>query len=204
MDVDPAIQAVTGLRRRLALVVTEVLAPTVLVVVLTTVVSVHASDSPARGLRVAAVAVLFAVALPSAVLLAGIRSGRLSDRHLRRREERPAMMAVALTCVGLGLLVLRRVDAPTDVFALMAAIGAGVAVTLGISAFWKISVHTSCVAGAVASLALLVHPAALLLAPLVPLTAWARVVLLHHTTLQTVAGAVVGSTVAAGVLVAMR
>jgi membrane-associated phospholipid phosphatase len=203
MDLDPAGQA-QGLRRWLALAVTEVLAPAVLIVVLTTVVSVHASDSLSQGLRVAALAMLFAVALPYGVLLAGIRAGRLSDRHLRTREERPVMMAVALVSVGVGLLLLRRLDAPAHVFALMAAVGAGLAATLGISTVWKISVHTSCVAGAVVSLALLVHPAAWLLAPLTPLTAWARVVLGRHTVLQTVTGGVLGSVVAAAVLLPLR
>src|SRR5215218_4671176 len=198
MDVYAVVRA-QGLRRWLALVVTETLSPTVLVIVLTTVVSVHASNSLTRGLRIAALAVLFSVALPYAVLLAGIRAGRLTDHNLRRREERPAMMAVALTSVAVGLVLLRRWDAPADVFALMAAIGAGV--TLGISTVWKISVHTSCVAGTVVSLALLLHPSSLLLAPLTPLAAWARVVLGHHTVRQTVAGAVVGAVVAAGVLV---
>ena len=200
MDVYSVVRA-QRLRRWLALVVTETLSPTVLVIVLTTLVSVHASNSLNRGLRIAALAVLFSVALPYAVLLAGIRAGRLTDRDLRRREERPAMMAVALTSVAAGLVLLRRMDAPADVFALMAAIGAGVAVTLGISTVWKISVHTSCVAGTVVSLALLLHPSALLLAPLTPLAAWARVLLGHRTVRQTVAGAVVGAVVAAGVLV---
>src|SRR3954452_17904949 len=114
MDVDPALRA-HGLRRWLAVVVTETLAPTVLVIVLTTMVSVHASGSLVRGLHVAALAVLFSVALPYGVLLAGIRAGRLTDRNLRRREERPAMMAVALASVGVGLVLLRRLDAPADV-----------------------------------------------------------------------------------------
>jgi hypothetical protein len=203
MDSHPAAPT-QGLRRWLALLVTEMLAPAVLVIVLTTVVSVHASRSLSAGLRVAAVAVLFAVALPYAVLLVGIRTGRLSGRHLPARQERPAMMAIALTSVAVGLVLLRRLDAPAHVFALMAAIGAGVAATLGVSTVWKISVHTSCVAGAVVSLALLVHPAAWLLTPLTPLTGWARVVLGHHTVLQTVAGGLLGSVVAAGVLVPLR
>src|SRR4051794_29893795 len=195
----PAVQA-EGLRRWAAVLVTEVLAPIILIAVLTTIVSVHAAGSVGRGLLLAAVAIFFAGGLPYAILLAGIRSGRLSDRHLSKREERPAMMVIGLVSVSAGLFLLHRLDAPLDLFALMAAMVAGVAVSLGVSSFWKISIHTSCVGGTVVSLAVLVHPALAVLAPLIFVTGWARVILRDHTVPQVVAGALVGSAVAAVVL----
>lgn len=187
-------------QRRLAVLVTEVLAPVVLIVVLTTVVSIHATGSFGEGLWLAAVAIFFSGGLPYAIMLVGIHTGRLSDRHLRRREERPAMMLIGLVSVSCGLWLLSLLDAPRDIFALMVAMVAGVGVSLAISSFWKISIHTSCVAGTVASLAMLVHPSAAVLAPLVVLTGWARVVLRDHTLAQVVVGAIVGASVAATTL----
>jgi hypothetical protein len=70
-----------------------------------------------------------------------------------------------------------------------------------VSTAWKISIHTSCIAGSVVSLALLVHPLAVLLAPLLVAAGWARVVQRDHTVMQVLAGSVAGATIAAGGLV---
>lgn len=186
--------------RRVARLVTEVLAPIVLIVVLTLLVAIHSSDDLWRGLLLAAVAIFFAGALPYSILLLGVRRGRLGDRHLLRREERPAMMVIGLISVGLGLVVMRALQAPTDLYALVVAMTAGVAVALAVSVFWKISIHTACVAGTVVVLAFLITPWSLLLAPVALLTAWARVTLGDHTPRQVVAGLIVGGLVAAGAL----
>jgi hypothetical protein len=191
-----AIERAKGVRRWVAVVITELLAPIVLIVVLTSVVSVHAAGAIGRGPLLAVLAIFFASGLPYAIMLAGIRTGRLSDRHLRKREERPAMMAIGLASISVGLYLLDRLDAPLDLFALMVAMVAGVAVSLAISTVWKISIHTSCVAGTVVTLAFLVTPYALALLPLVLITGWARVVLLDHTRSQVLGGSVVGAAVA--------
>lgn len=78
---------------------------------------------------------------------------------------------------------------------------AGVAVALAVSVFWKISIHTACVAGSVCVLAILVHPALMACAPVIVATAWARVALREHTLAQVVAGAAVGAVTAGTVLV---
>ena len=185
---------------RVARLVTEILAPIVLIVVLTLVIAVLSSDDLWRGLVLAAVAIFFAGALPYSILLLGVRRGRLGDRHLLRREERPAMMVIGLISAGLGLAVMHALRAPTDLYALVVAMTAGVAVALAVSVFWKISIHTACVAGTVVVLAFLVSPWLLMLAPIAFLTGWARVVLRDHTPAQVVVGGVVGALVSAAAL----
>jgi membrane-associated phospholipid phosphatase len=203
-DRDPSRGGMTDVRQegpplsqRVARLVTEALAPIVLIVVVTLAVAVHSSDSIWRGILLAAVAIFFAGALPYSVLIIRVRRGRLGDRHLVRREERPAMMVIALASVGLGLAAMRTMNAPTDLYALVVAMTAGVAVALAVSIFWKISIHSACIAGTVVVLAALVNPWLTLLAPLVALTAWARVSLGDHTPAQVAAGLLVGSGVAA-------
>jgi len=112
----------------------------------------------------------------------------------------PALLAIALASVVCGLLVLLWLDAPGALFALMAAMVAGLAVSLAITSFWKISIHAASAAGTVASLAILVSPWWLLVAPLVLVTGWARVEIRDHTPVQVFVGATVGAVVAAGVL----
>lgn len=160
------------------------------------VVGVHSTGSIGRGLALAGVATFFAAALPYAILLLGIRSGRLTDRHLTNRNERPIMMLIGLVSVAAGLAVMVRLDSPRELLALVAAMVAGVAVALAISTFWKISIHAACAAGTVAILVVVVGPRMLILVPIVLGICWARVVLQDHTPWQVTAGALVGAAVA--------
>jgi membrane-associated phospholipid phosphatase len=175
------------------------MSPVVLIVFVTLIVALH-SAGRVRGLVLGLVVIFFAGGLPYGLVLIGVRRGQLTDHHISRREQRPRIMAIALASVAVGLLVLRWLDAPHALFALVAAIVAGLAVTLAITSFWKISIHAAAAAGTVASLAILVSPWWLFLVPLVVLTGWARVAIRDHTPAQVSVGAIVGATVAAGVL----
>ena len=186
-------------RERMARLVTEVMSPVVLIVFVTLIVAVH-SAGVARGLGLGLVAIFFAGGLPYGLVLIGVRRGQLTDHHVSRREQRPRVMAVALASVAAGLLVLHWLDAPRALFALVAAMVAGLVVALAVTSFWKISIHAAAAAGTMASLAILVSPWWLLLAPVVVLTGWARVVIRDHTPAQVSVGAIVGAAVAAGVL----
>ena len=186
-------------RRRMARLVTEVMSPVVLIVVVILIVAVD-SAGVVRGLMLGLVAIFFAAGFPYGLVLMGVRRGQLTDHHVSLREQRPRMMAIALASVVVGLLVLLWLDAPRALFALVAAMVAGLAVALAITSFWKISIHAASAAGTVASLAILVSPWWLLAAPLVALTGWARVEIRDHTPLQVAVGAIVGAVVAAGVL----
>jgi len=75
----------------------------------------------------------------------------------------------------------------------MVAMVAGMAITLLVSTFWKISIHASCVAGVITSLALLVDARAWWLSPLVLATAWSRMLLRHHSLAQVAAGTFLGA-----------
>jgi hypothetical protein len=189
------------MRTRAAKVLTEVFAPPILVLTLLLVVGIYSTSSVGRGLLLGAVATFFAAGLPYAIMFVGIRRGRLSDRHLSLRAQRPAMMIIGLASVSGGLLVMVWLDAPRELFALVAAMVAGVGVALAISSFWKISIHAACAAGTVAILVIVFGWIMLVWVPVVAAICWARVTLRDHTVLQVTAGTVVGAIVAAAVMV---
>lgn len=184
--------------------VTEALAPIVLIVALLLLVAVRATGSLTRGLLLGTVAAAFAGGLPYAVLLFGVRSGRLGDRHLSRREQRPLMMALGLVSVSAGLGVMVLLDAPRLLYALVAAMVSGVAVALAVSSFWKISIHSACMAGTAAVLVLVFGAVGWLALPALALVMWGRLVLDAHTPAQVLAGAGVGAVVATGVMTVLR
>jgi membrane-associated phospholipid phosphatase len=175
------------------------MSPVVLIVLLILIVAVH-SAGVVRGGAFGLLAIFFAVGLPYGLVLIGVRNGQLTDHHLSRREQRPPMMALALASLATGLLVLRSLDAPRALSALEVSMVAGLAVGLAVTSFWKISIHAAAASGTLASLATLVSPWWLLLAPLVVLTGWARVEIRDHTPGQVLAGGIVGAVVTEGVL----
>jgi membrane-associated phospholipid phosphatase len=190
-------------RTKLAKILTEVFAPPILVVTLLIVVGIHSTSSISQGLLLSAVAAFFAAGLPYAIMLIGIRRGRLSDRHLSLREQRPTMMIIGLVSVSIGLLVMVWLDAPREFLALVAAMVTGVGVALVISSFWKISIHAACAAGSVAILVIVFGWVMLIWVPALAAICWARVVLGDHTGRQVIAGAAVGALVAAVVMSAL-
>ena len=183
-----------------ARVLTEALAPIVLIIGLLFAVSIHASPTIGRGLLYGAITAFFAGGLPYAIMMLGIRRGHLGDRHLSKRQERPVMMVIGLVSVTTGLLITWWLGAPRALFALVAAMVAGVAVALAITLFWKISIHTACAAGTLAILVLEFGPAMWALLPLVAAIAWARVALRDHTVAQVLTGCLVGALVASGTM----
>lgn len=103
------------------------------------------------------------------------------------------MMVIGLVSVTIGLLLTWWLGSRRALFALVAAMVAGVAVALAVTVFWKISIHTVCAAGTLANLVLEFGHALSASLPLVAAIAWARVALGDHTIAQAVAGTVVGS-----------
>ena len=183
---------------------TEIFAPIVLIVAQLFAVAIHASHSLGRGLLYGAITAFFAGGLPYAILLLGIRRGILGDRHLTERRERPAMMAIGMVSVTTGLLITWWLGAPRALIALVAAMVAGVVVSLAITVFWKISIHAAGAAGTVAILVIEFGPALWATLPIVVAVAWARVTLRDHTVGQVIAGSIVGFLVAVSVMSALR
>lgn len=188
--------------QRFAHLISELFSPVYQVFFMLLVVGIH-SAGLAQGLLLGAVAALFAGGIPYLILATGVRRGRFTDMHLSRREERPIMMAIGLASVAVGLGLMALLDAPRELFALVGAMVAGVAVALLVSSIWKISIHTSVTAGSATILAIVFGPWALLLGSVVAAVAWARVRLGAHTVSQVLVGAAVGAGVAYGAFTAL-
>lgn len=190
-------------RRRLARLITEMLAPAPVAGSLLLVVALH-STRTAAGLWWGLLAAFFAVLLPFLYLLRGVRRRQFTDHHVSVRWQRPLPLSVgvASVLVGLGLMVMLR--APLELVALVVAMAVGPAVSLLVTLVWEISIHVAVAAGAIVILVLVFGPQFLAAAPLVALVGWARVEVGDHTPMQVVAGAVLGATVAAVVFTLLR
>ncbi len=190
---------------RFARIVTEVFAPALLAAIMPVVVALHAT-APAvgAGLGWALVGALFCSVIPNSLIWWGVRRGRLSDHHIRVREQRRVPLAYGLVSVLVGLALLLAFRAPRPVTAMVVVMFAlGVAVTL-VNLVWKLSIHAATAAGSAAVAVILFGPVLLLTAAVVVLVGWSRVQLRDHTTGQVVAGTVIGLAVTVPLFLLLR
>jgi hypothetical protein len=201
--IQPAPRHTMAGQASLARLVTEVLAPAPTVAVLVALVAWQSTPTAAEAVTWGAIAVLFVSAMPFLYIVRGVRRGGLTDHHVGVRQQRTVPLLVVGASMLAGMIVLAILGAPRDLIALVAAVAVGLASSLLVTLAWKISIHAAMVAGAVTILVLVFGPVALLAVPLVPLVCWARVSVRDHTVAQTLAGAVLGATVAAVVFSAL-
>jgi hypothetical protein len=140
---DPAPAQRIPRRLRVARRVGELCSPPPILVALALVVAFHSSPNLATAVLWGAIAALFASVLPYALILGGVRRGRLTDKNSSLRAQRIRFALVAIASTLLGLVLLAAFDAPAEMVALVAAIAAGVACGWVITLWWKISVHAA-------------------------------------------------------------
>ena len=191
-------------RLRVARLVGELLSPPPILVAVALAVAWVSSPTRAMAVVWGTIAALFASVLPYALILRGVRRGRLSDRNISLRKQRIRLGGVAIASILFGLAVLAALDAPAEMVALLASIAVGVAGGWVVTLWWKISVHAAIAAGAATVLTLVFGPALLAVWPLVALIAWSRVQVGDHTPAQVLAGVALGIVVNATVFPLLR
>lgn len=120
----------------------------------------------------------------------------MEDHHVGEREKRPKVILAILGSVLAGVVLMVVLGAPRELLALMAAMAAGLVVTLAITLVWKVSMHAAVAAGTAVILVLVFGPVLNALWGVVALIGWSRVALRDHTLLQVVGGTTVGGLIA--------
>jgi membrane-associated phospholipid phosphatase len=142
--------------------------------------------------------------IPYGIVIAGVRSRRWTDRHVRMRQQRlvPFLAAIGSFLAGLALLV--GLGAPRQLVALVVAMLTCLAATMLLTLWWKVSLHTAAASGTAAILILSFGPLFILALPPIVLVAWSRIRLGDHSPAQTMAGAALGGLVATAVFILLR
>ena len=180
---------------RLAWCVSVVFSP-FLVPVATAIGVVQKHAAPEDLLRWLGIVVLFVTVLPALSIAVMVRFSKVSDLHLKNREERFLPLCCTLVSMIVGTFLLYQLGAAREIVWAGVAYVINSVIFFAITLTWKISFHSSVATGCVTVLVMLVNPQFGWLFLLIPLIAWARVYRKRHTLLQTVVGAViaVGST----------
>jgi len=136
----------------------------------------------------------FAVAIPLPVgyLVWLLKTGRVSDFHLRDRRQRFGTFAVTSVAGLGGISLLAYLGAPSPFLAFLIVALAETLLLFVITLAWQISIHSATVAALATFAFLVLGGAAIVLTPLVPVVMWARVYLRRHTLSQVIAGGALG------------
>lgn len=136
---------------------------------------------------------LLSVVLPTLYIAWLVRRGRVSDMHLRVREERYRPLVFSILTGACSVFILGLGGAPHLLVVLAVLHLVQLAFFLGITLRWKVSVHCAAASGLAILAVFLWGAGGALLGPGVPLIAWSRVYLARHTPLQTMGGALLGA-----------
>jgi membrane-associated phospholipid phosphatase len=133
-----------------------------------------------------------------------VKRGKISDIHMKHRQERTGPFLVSMACTLLAWYVLVQLNAP-PVLPLIAAVTlVELAIMAVVSLVWQISMHAMSITVAVVATGIVFGLApAVVVSPLVPLVGTARLRLHRHTLSQVVAGAFVGALIPIVVLMVM-
>ncbi|GAA3051982.1 MULTISPECIES: hypothetical protein [Actinomycetes] len=178
-------------RLRLAQVLTELLSPSPLIAVL--LVHVAVATDPTWWWS-SSISVAFLAVLPWTITLMLVRRGAATDLHVRHRDQRHLVYALALGSMLLGMALLLFLPTTSDV-RLAAAVGIlTLLIVMAVNTRLKISVHA-----VLAALAGLVIPAGLpgagwwvLGAAGWLLVCWSRLTLRRHSALEVISGSLLG------------
>lgn len=129
---------------------------------------------------------VFIIILPLLYVVFAMKAGAITDLHVTFRDQRGGPFIVAL----LGVMLLGELyhlqDTPRAIEVMTVAVAVSGVVFFVISKYWKISLHTSSLAGSIAATALLIDEKAWWLLLFVPVVIWARVYRRRHNMLQAV------------------
>jgi membrane-associated phospholipid phosphatase len=162
-------------------------------------------DAPSRGeaLTWAMVYIVLVCLLPVVYIALMVKRGKITDIHMRVRQQRIRPFIVSLICTGIAWWTLRFMGAPA-VLPLLALVSfIQLTVIALITLVWQVSMHAASIACAsIATLLLFGLAPALLTLPLVILVGAARLKLKRHTLSQVVVGAALGVVIPLALLLA--
>jgi hypothetical protein len=184
--------------------VTDVLSPAHFVIALPPVIGWHATAPGLAGLHWGLFCSALAGGVPYAFVAQAVVRRKVSDIHIRRRQDRYIPILVALAAMGLCVALLVLGGAPRVLVALLTALLSTILVGGAITTRWQISGHAAAAAGSVGICAVCFGPWVLTFSPVVVLICAARLVLRDHTFWQLAGGVALGGILSPLVMLAMR
>jgi hypothetical protein len=183
-------------RQRIANLTSNILNPFLISLAVILLFSFSSTTSTLEAIKWSLIAMAVSVLPIFLVIIYLVHSGGLDAILTNARQQRTKIYLAAGFSAIAGYFILSYLKAPPILVAGFAAVLSMAVIFMFINLWWKISVHTGCIAASSMVLVMLYGWTAAATVPLVPLTAWARIELEHHSLAQAVTGAVLAALIA--------
>jgi len=183
-------------KQRIANLTSNILNPFLISLVVILLFSFSSSTSTSEAIKWSLISMAVSIVPIFLVIIYLVHSGGLDAILTNARQQRTKIYLAAGFSAIAGYFILSYLKAPPILVAGFVAVLSMAVIFMFINLWWKISVHTGCIAASSMVLIMLYGWTAAVTVPLVPLTAWARIELEHHSLAQAVTGAVLAALIA--------
>jgi membrane-associated phospholipid phosphatase len=181
------------MKETLARLTTNVLNPFLTGFVVIVLLAFKGADSTVAAVKWASISTLLSVLPVLVVVVYLVHRKKLDGFFSNPRPQRTGIYLLASAVGALGYGLLWYLQGPELLVATFASGLSAIVIFMGINFFWKISLHTAFLAGAMVILIIVYGAAAVGVLILLPPVAWSRMVLKQHSALQTTAGALIAA-----------
>jgi len=181
------------LRECIANLTSNILNPFLVSLVLILVLSFKSTSSTLDAVKWLLVSIAISILPVLSVIIYLVRKQRLESLFIITRRQRTKIYLVAGACAGIGCIIFPYLGAPLTLRAAFVAGLSAVVVFMCVNLLWKISLHTAFVTASVTVLIILYGSITAVTVVLVPLIAWSRIELKHHSPAQVAAGALLAA-----------
>ena len=183
------------MRERIANLTSNILNPFLVSLVLILLLSFKSTSSALDAVKWLLILIAVSILPVFSVIIYLVRKQRLESPFTNVRKQRTMIYLVAGACAGIGCIIFPYLGAPLALRAAFVAGLSAVVVFMCVNLLWKISLHTAFVTASVTVLIILYGSIAAVTVVLVPLIAWSRIELKHHSLAQVITGALLAASI---------
>ena len=181
------------MRERIASLTSNILNPFLVSLILILLLSLKSASSALDAVKWSLISIAVSILPVFSIIIYLVRKQKLESPFINVRKQRTKIYLLAGVCAGVGCILLPYLGAPKELMATFVAGLSAVVVFMCVNLLWKISLHTALVTASVTVLIILYGSMASVAVVLVPLIAWSRIELKHHSLAQVAAGALLAA-----------
>jgi membrane-associated phospholipid phosphatase len=187
------------MRESIARLISNILNPFLITAVIIVLLAFKDAVSTTEALKWTVISLVISV-LPVLVAVTYLVKYKKMDAFYdNTRKQRYAVYLLASVLGAIGCGLMWGLKAPELLAVTFTAGFAELVVFMGINFYWKISLHTAFVAGAVTILCLVYGVIVIWTLVFLPLVAWARIELKQHSVIQVVLGGILAAGIVAAI-----
>ena len=181
------------MRERIASLTSNILNPFLVSLVSILLLSFKSTSSALDAVKWSLISIAASILPVFLFIIYLVRKQKLESPFTNVRKQRTKIYLLAGVFAGVGCIIFPYLEAPPTLRATFVAGLSAVVVFMCVNLLWKISLHTAFVTASVTVLIILYGSMAAVAVVLVPLIAWSRIELKHHSPAQVAAGALLAA-----------